>query len=198
VREEANPSDARAFDRLVQTAEQTLQRTDKRYEGGPILLAHVELAGAPACERYARLLPTEAEVAGSSMLTDNELVGSFLSGGVRIPATDLRAIRRLTGWMTPDDTRAVLAGAGARSGVALATDQSLAAVDAHHDIARPILLAHIDRPSRLVKRAAVHIRRMRRLMPLGDRRATQYTKRVTSGPKTVIRITAIYIPAIAM
>jgi len=89
-----------------------------------------------------------------------------------------RTSGRLTGWMTPDDTRAVLAGAGARSGVALATDQSLVAVDAHHDIARPILLAHLDRPSRLVKRAAVRIRRMRRLMPLGDRRATRYTERV--------------------
>jgi cell division protease FtsH len=68
-------------------------------------------AAAIYCERCARLLPVDDDPQPPG-LSDQEMLGLFLTGGVRLSAADVAGIRRLTGWMTADDVHAVLAAAG--------------------------------------------------------------------------------------
>ena len=80
------------------------------------LLPTVSLADAVFCERYSRLLPVQAagetSSAASGPQSDLLLLGAFLTGGARVPADDVRAVHRMTGWMGTNEIRAVLEAAG--------------------------------------------------------------------------------------
>lgn len=76
------------------------------------LLPDAALAESIFCERHARLLPIEPQAGAPLQLADDVLLGRFLTGGVQVSATDLRAMQRLTGWMRAADIRAVLDAAG--------------------------------------------------------------------------------------
>ncbi len=71
--------------------------------------ADVPLHDAIYVERYSRLLPTWTSVEES---TDEEILGRWLSGGVSIPATSLRRLSELLGWLGKQDVADVVLAAG--------------------------------------------------------------------------------------
>jgi len=71
--------------------------------------ADVPLHDAIYVERYSRLLPTWTSVEES---TDEEILGRWLSGGVSVPATSLRRLSSLLGWMSKQDVADVVMAAG--------------------------------------------------------------------------------------
>lgn len=60
-------------------------------------------------ERYSRLLPTWPVSQG---MTDAEVLGEWLTGGVSIPATSLRRLSSLLGWLDKEDVRQIVDAAG--------------------------------------------------------------------------------------
>lgn len=71
--------------------------------------AEVPLHDAIYVERYSRLLPTWTVSAGSS---DEEILGRWLTGGVSIPATSLRRLSILLGWLSKQDVAELVQAAG--------------------------------------------------------------------------------------
>ena len=73
--------------------------------------ADIPLHDAIYVERYSRLLPTWISVEES---TDEEILGRWLSGGVSIPATSLRRLSSLLGWLGKQDVADVVLASGFR------------------------------------------------------------------------------------
>ena len=82
----------------------------------------VALHDAIHMERYARLLPTWT---GTEGVTDEEILGQWLTGGVLIPATSFHRLSRLVRWLGRRDAEelAVAAGFIAPQGSGLARTQ---------------------------------------------------------------------------
>lgn len=72
------------------------------------LLEKVSFHDAIYVEQYSRLLPTWTE---TPPVDDETLLGLCLTGGVALPATDLRRLTNLTGWPT-EDLRQIVTAAG--------------------------------------------------------------------------------------
>lgn len=71
--------------------------------------AATPLHDAIYAERFSRLLPTWTV---SESAADEEVLGRWLTGGVSIPATSLRRLTALLGWLDEDDVRALVEAAG--------------------------------------------------------------------------------------
>ena len=71
--------------------------------------ADTPLHDAIYAERFSRLLPTWTV---SESASDEEVLGRWLTGGVLIPATSLRRLTALLGWLDEDDVREMVNVAG--------------------------------------------------------------------------------------
>lgn len=71
--------------------------------------ATTPLHDAIYAERFSRLLPTWTV---SESASDEEVLGRWLTGGVVIPATSLRRLTALLGWLDEDDVREMVKVAG--------------------------------------------------------------------------------------
>ncbi|MDR1395484.1 MAG: ATP-binding protein [Deltaproteobacteria bacterium] len=65
--------------------------------------------GAVFIEEYSRLLPP---LEHSDPLPDSIFLGSFLTGGVRIPAGNFSRLSQLTGWLLPEQLAEIIRTAG--------------------------------------------------------------------------------------
>lgn len=73
------------------------------------IVADVPLHDAIYVERYSRLLPTWTV---SPATTDEELLGRWLTGGVRVPATAFRRVAALLEWLDTPDLAELVEAAG--------------------------------------------------------------------------------------
>lgn len=82
-------------------------------------------------ERYSRLLPTWTV---SEECTDQEVLGRWLTGGVTVPATSLRRLASLLGWLEKQDVHELVEAAGfatsSRTGATLTREEDGVSVSA--------------------------------------------------------------------